>query len=104
MNHSGRLLPVLRRCSGARPCVAGVGDRAGPSWSGINYDGSWKLLHHAAARFFAPLVVSAELDEGGRVHIHVTSDINSAIESEVVPQPTDSCCLCCCPTADLNIM
>jgi hypothetical protein len=84
-------LPVLHFCSGARSRVAVVCDRAGPSWSGINYDGSWKLLHHAAARFFAPLVASAELDEGGRVHIHLTSDINSAIEGEVMPQPIDGC-------------
>ena len=61
------------------------GARAGPSWSSINYDGSWKLLHHAAMRFFAPLMVSAELDEGGHVHIHITSDINSAIKGEVMP-------------------
>ena len=55
-------------------------DRAGPSWSSINYDGSWKLLHHTAKRFFAPLMVSAEVDEGGHVHVHITSDINSAVE------------------------
>ena len=30
----------------------------GPSWSGMNYNGSWKLLHHAARSFFAPLGLS----------------------------------------------
>lgn len=30
---------------------------AGPSWSGINYDGRWKVLHYAARRFFNPINV-----------------------------------------------
>ncbi|KAG7667918.1 hypothetical protein Ndes2437B_g07964 [Nannochloris sp. 'desiccata'] len=30
---------------------------AGPSWSGINYDGRWKALHYAARRFFSPVGV-----------------------------------------------
>ena len=30
------------------------------SWSSIDYFGRWKALHHAAARFFAPVMVSCE--------------------------------------------
>ncbi len=30
------------------------------SWSSIDYDGRWKLLHYAARRFFAPQVIVAE--------------------------------------------
>jgi len=30
---------------------------AGPSWSGINYDGRWKVLQYAARRFFNPIGV-----------------------------------------------
>ena len=30
---------------------------AGPSWSSINFDGQWKLLHYAARRFFRPIAV-----------------------------------------------
>jgi hypothetical protein len=30
---------------------------AGPSWSGMNYDGRWKALHYAARRFFSPVAV-----------------------------------------------
>lgn len=57
---------------------------AGPSWSSINYDGSWKLLHHAATRFFAPIVVSAELDtDTGVADVHVTSDLPAAITGEL---------------------
>lgn len=55
-------------------------NRAGPSWSGINHDGSWKLLHYAAARFFAPLAVSAQLDSAkGVAHVHITSDVPAPV-------------------------
>ena len=33
----------------------------GASWSGINRDGSWRLMHHAVARAYAPLLASAHL-------------------------------------------
>lgn len=54
--------------------------RAGPSWASINHDGTWKLLHYAAARFFAPLLVSAQVDRNHSVTVvHVTSDVPVAI-------------------------
>ncbi|WP_162142453.1 beta-mannosidase [Cucumibacter marinus] len=31
----------------------------GASWSSLDYGGGWKLLHHAAKRFFAPVRVAA---------------------------------------------
>ena len=34
---------------------------AGPSWSSINYDGSWRALHYAASKFLAPLMVFGKL-------------------------------------------
>jgi beta-mannosidase len=46
----------------------------GPSWAGIDYYGRWKALHHAAAKSFAPLLVSP-LVEGGRVGVYVVSDL-----------------------------
>lgn len=52
----------------------------GPSWSSINYGGAWKLLHHRAARFFAPLLVSAALNRtAGTVSVHITSDITADV-------------------------
>lgn len=30
----------------------------GSSWSSLEYDGSWKILHHEARRFYDPLLVS----------------------------------------------
>ena len=53
----------------------------GPSWSSINLGGAWKLLHHQAQRFFAPVLVSAALDrQAGTVTVHVTSDIVAELE------------------------
>ena len=43
------------------------------SWSGIDYFGRWKALHHAAKRFFAPVLVSA-VEEGGSVKVWGVSD------------------------------
>jgi len=43
------------------------------SWSGIDYFGRWKALHHYARRFYAPLLVSPVVD-GGSVRVHVVSD------------------------------
>ena len=31
----------------------------GPSWSSLEYNGKWKLLHYEASKFFAPLYVSS---------------------------------------------
>ncbi|NIA13523.1 MAG: glycoside hydrolase family 2 protein [Nitrospiraceae bacterium] len=30
------------------------------SWSSIEYDGRWKLMHHMSKRFFAPVLISAK--------------------------------------------
>ena len=45
------------------------------SWASIDYHGRWKALHYMAARFFAPVMVSAvENAETARVDVFVTSD------------------------------
>jgi beta-mannosidase len=44
------------------------------SWSSIDYHGRWKVLHHAAARFFAPLLVSIA-PQADHVEVWVTSDL-----------------------------
>ena len=62
----------------------------GPSWSSFNYGGAWKLLHHRAARFFAPLLVSASLDRAaGTVTAHITSDICANIQGKTF-EPSSS--------------
>lgn len=37
------------------------------SWSGLDYGGNWKILHHMAARFYAPVTVVAVPQERGIV-------------------------------------
>jgi beta-mannosidase len=43
------------------------------SWSSIEYDGRWKLLHYAARRFFAPLRVVL-IHRDGRISAHLLND------------------------------
>lgn len=46
-----------------------------PSWSSIDFFGRWKALHHFAARFFAPVLVTGLEDlAAGTVAIHLAND------------------------------
>ncbi|KAK8786238.1 hypothetical protein V5799_007398 [Amblyomma americanum] len=45
-----------------------------PSWSSIDYNGNWKMLHYFAKRFFEPLLVSP-YDEDGRLIVYVLDDL-----------------------------
>ena len=44
------------------------------SWSSIDYHGNWKLLHYAARRFYAPLLVTARKGEGGKAEFYAVND------------------------------
>jgi beta-mannosidase len=44
------------------------------SWSSIDYGGRWKALHHAARRFFAPLLASI-VHERDQLTVWATSDL-----------------------------
>lgn len=44
------------------------------SWSSLEYGGKWKLLHYAARRFFAPVVISAYQREDGFVEVWTVND------------------------------
>jgi beta-mannosidase len=69
------------------------------SWSSIEHNGRWKALHHAARRFFAPSLVSAEVpgdETQGKgnyrsstvrwVHLHTVHDAPVAARGTVVWQ------------------
>ena len=43
------------------------------SWSSLEYDGTWKLLHYAARRFFAPVLLAAQVLKG-RLEVWLTND------------------------------
>jgi len=48
------------------------------SWSSIDYFGRWKVLQHEAVRFFAPLLVSLQ-PEDGKLNVWLTSDLPDAL-------------------------
>jgi beta-mannosidase len=52
------------------------------SWSSIEYDGTWKLLHYAAKRFFAPVLLSARLKDD-RVEVWLTNDLREEARGAV---------------------
>ena len=52
------------------------------SWSGIEYNHTWKGLHYAAKRFYAPVLLSAEESEIGAA-LHVTNDRLDPFEGKV---------------------
>jgi beta-mannosidase len=44
------------------------------SWSSVEYDGTWKLLHYAARRFFAPVLLCAWLKQG-QIEVRLVNDL-----------------------------
>lgn len=55
----------------------------GASWSSIDYYGRWKALHYYAARFYAPVLISA-VDSGGRsVNIYVINDTLKEVKGKI---------------------
>lgn len=53
----------------------------GASWSSLEYDGSWKLLHHEAKRFFDSLIAAAFVRDGS-VQVYAVNDGAEALEAE----------------------
>ncbi|MBP7002472.1 glycoside hydrolase family 2 protein [Amaricoccus sp.] len=54
----------------------------GPSWSSLDYRGGWKLLHHMARRFFAPVNVAA-IPEGQGFRLVGINDTAAPVEVTV---------------------
>ncbi|PRY23715.1 beta-mannosidase [Aliiruegeria haliotis] len=52
------------------------------SWASLDYGGGWKLLHHMAQKFFAPVHVAA-VPDGDGVLLRATSDEASAVDLAV---------------------
>jgi beta-mannosidase len=53
------------------------------SWSSIEYNGSWKPLHYAARRFFAPLLLCAWI-KNGQVEVTLVNDLQSDARAKVI--------------------
>lgn len=56
------------------------------SWSSLEYGGKWKLLHHAARNFYAPVLVSAFQRKEGTLELWVTNDQMSPVKGTVVAE------------------
>jgi len=58
------------------------------SWSSLNYGGSWKVLHHMAKRFYAPVLMVALPGPGHHTTLRAINDgarsINLAVDAHAV--------------------
>lgn len=52
------------------------------SWSSLEFDGRWKMLHYASRKFFAPLLASI-VQNNDRIEFWATSDINMALSGKL---------------------
>ncbi|HEY6918604.1 MAG TPA: glycoside hydrolase family 2 protein, partial [Tabrizicola sp.] len=48
------------------------------SWASLDHGGNWKLLHHMAARFYAPVMVTAVPKDGG-IELRAVNDRPEAV-------------------------
>ncbi|MGI5976702.1 MAG: beta-mannosidase [Candidatus Limivicinus sp.] len=44
------------------------------SWSGIDCEGRWKALHYYARRFYAPLLLSVNEEDAGRIIFNISNE------------------------------
>lgn len=58
------------------------------SWSSLEFDGRWKMMHYAARKFFAPLLVSSVVSDG-KVEIWGTSDVNAPLSGTLTVRLLD---------------
>jgi len=56
------------------------------SWASINHGGKWKLLHYAAKRFYAPVLVSAFQRKDGTLEVRITNDQLTPVRGTVVAE------------------
>jgi len=53
------------------------------SWSSITYSGRWKVLHHAARRFFEPVHAAGFRLKDGTVKVTLTNDTAATVKGEL---------------------
>lgn len=56
----------------------------GFSWSSLDYDLNWKLLHYTTRRYFAPFIVSGAKNDSV-VTAYVTSDLMQPLAGDTLP-------------------
>ncbi len=52
------------------------------SWASLEYGGKWKLLHYAAKRFYAPVLLSA-FQKDGQLEVWLTNDRPQTVKAEI---------------------
>ena len=45
------------------------------SWSSLEYDGDWKILHHFACKFYSPFLLSSRMKGDDKIEIWLTNDL-----------------------------
>ena len=60
--------------------------RQGPSWSGRDYGGHWKLLMYSVRRFFSPVFVSGVYNatQADGLSVYITNDQPWTVEGEIL--------------------
>lgn len=53
------------------------------SWSGMDYFGRWKALMYYTKKFYAPMLISPHVDDGGNLNIYVVSDSPEAKQAQM---------------------
>jgi len=53
------------------------------SWSGMDYFGRWKALMFYTRRFYAPLLISPHVDDGGNLNVTVVNDSPDAKQAQM---------------------
>lgn len=59
------------------------------SWSSLEYQGKWKLLHYAARKFYAPVLVSTYQRKDDTLELWVTNDQRTPVRGTVVAEVRD---------------
>jgi beta-mannosidase len=54
------------------------------SWSAMDYFGRWKALMYYTKRFYAPMLISPDVDENGNLNVYVVSDSPDAKPAQMV--------------------
>ncbi len=54
------------------------------SWSSIDYYHRWKALHYYAKRFYAPVLISADMTDYTAVHLNVSSEKQEAFSAKII--------------------
>ena len=57
----------------------------GPSWSSLEYNGKWKLLHYAIKKFYEPIYLSFFIKDN-QLHAFICNDSYKSLEGELIIQ------------------